>query len=302
MSYREPSTQSGEYSHGMVHEFLGAFARSGGDPRLLQLAHENILVMKRLVSCWYAGGTGYNFSPREQKALELFGQERFIHPGLAKLAWKEVEFAEPVIRYTDETLMRCAQENREGDHITDFTHDGFTSPGRDWRLVYISGQSLKSIAERYPGLVDLFLCDVTKEDFAEQRVLPGYYLINYHALCGGGREVRVAHDRLLESLGEKYDRVPAAMLCEAAFSISKAYGGGKAATMSYTGHWGSERCKNGSFVRIAIREESNRGRVDSHVSIHFDARTPGNGRIALNTGQSAFVASHGVCLFRKHDF
>ena len=117
MSHREPTTKSGDYSLGKVHEFIGAFGRSGGTPTLLQLAHENSLVMNRLVSCWRSGGTDYHFSESEQQAYNLFGQERFIHLGLTRLAWDDLGPIASEIRYTEETLLRCAQENKEGNDV-----------------------------------------------------------------------------------------------------------------------------------------------------------------------------------------
>ena len=292
MSHREPTTKSGDYSLGKVHEFIGAFGRSGGTPTLLQLAHENSLVMNRLVSCWRSGGTDYHFSESEQQAYNLFGQERFIHPGLTRLAWDDLGPIASEIRYTEETLLRCAQENKEGDQTTSFEYGWERRPTeRNWHLVYIGGFSLEDVLNKYSKWAP-FAGDFASEPFSKARMPAGYYLINYRALCGSdGEKNRKVQDDFLSALGKQYERTPASIVCEAAVTLCCAYGGRRAAM--YPAHWGNEKSKNGHYLSVEISDEYTGNPFSTNISIRLSAEHQGSGK---------YGGGAGVCIYRKHDF
>jgi hypothetical protein len=292
MLHREPTTKSGDYSLGKVHEFVGAFGRSGGTPDLLQLAHENNLVMNRLVSCWRSGGTEYRFSEQEQRAYDLFGQEHFIHPGLTRLAWGELGSIDPEIRYSEETLLRCAQENKEGDLTTSFEYGWKRRPAeRNWHLVYIGGFSLEYVLNKYSKWAP-FVRDFGSEPFSKARMPAGYYLINYHALCGSdGEKNRKVQDDFLVALGKQYERIPASMVCEAAVTLCCAYGGRKA--LLYPAHWGNEKCRNGRYLSVEVKEEYTGSSFSTNIKIRLNAEHQGSGK---------YGGGAGVCIYRKYDF
>lgn len=292
MSHREPKSKCSDISLGTAHEFIGAFGRSGGMPHLLQFALENRLVMKRLISCWRAGGTQYDFSEQEKKAYDLFGQERFIHPGLTRLAWGELGPIDPKIRYTEETLLRCAQENAEGDQTTNFEYEWKRRPvERKWHLVYIGGFSLEEVLNKYSkwGLLSR---EYASEPFSKARMPAGYYLINYRTLCGcGGEKNRSVHDDFLSALGKQYERIPASMVCETAVTLCCAYGGKRASL--YPGHWGNDMCRNGRYLSVEIEAEYTGNSFPTNIRIRLSAEHQGSGK---------YGGGAGICIYRKHDF
>lgn len=104
----------GDISLGQIHEWVGAFGRSGGTPDLLQVSIEDKEFMERLVYYWRSGGyepttdqklaraimpTGYYFGPEDW--FTYFGNRvKFNKIQLAKVAeipWSEEELKNPGI-------------------------------------------------------------------------------------------------------------------------------------------------------------------------------------------------------------
>ncbi len=291
MHYREPS-KSGDYSLGNVHEFIGAFGRAGGSPALLQLALENKLVMNRLIECWRASGTGYLFTDPERRAYDIFGQERFIHAGLTRSAWGTPSLINSEIRYSEETLLRCAIENKSGDQTTDFEYGRDQRPTeRRWHLVYLAGYSFQDVLDTYEKWAPM-ASDFGSERFSTTRMEPGYYLINYRTLCGSnGEKDRRVQDDFLAALGPQYERVPVGMLCETAVTLCHSFGG-RAASM-YPAHWGHEICENLRFLSVEIEAEHTGHPFSTNIRIRLAAEHQGTGK---------YGSGAGVCFYRKHDF
>ena len=74
-THRVQQYKPGDFSLGQVHEFLGAFGRQGGTPKLLQTGIENSELMNRLVRFWHSGG--YAPTTDQRLASEIMGRDFF---------------------------------------------------------------------------------------------------------------------------------------------------------------------------------------------------------------------------------
>ena len=140
----------------------------------------------------------------EQAAVAILGGSRVLTQALAN---GEVELP---IRYSDETLRACADENREGS--------------ADWRLVYLRGHSLREEQKRVGvsqehqpcfcntnwwvgGLIGRWLRTVP------EKFEPGYYLIEFNGRFGQTTWRR--QEEAIRALGPRFQRAHEAMVTEA---------------------------------------------------------------------------------------
>jgi hypothetical protein len=107
MENRAQQFKPGDFSHGQVHEFLGAFGRQGGNPDLLQLAIEDQKLMERLVRFWQRGGYEATINQKNARAImgkNFLGAEEAIERFKLQLSdqdinrLKEIPFSESVLR------------------------------------------------------------------------------------------------------------------------------------------------------------------------------------------------------------
>ena len=160
----------------------------------------------------------------EQAAVAILGGSRVLTQALAN---GEVELP---IRYSDETLRACADENREGS--------------ADWRLVYLRGHSLREEQKRVGvsqehqpcfcntnwwvgGLIGRWLRTVP------EKFEPGYYLIEFNGRFGQTTWRR--QEEAIRALGPRFQRAHEAMVTEAALRIFEATG---VRLLSWYYHWG----------------------------------------------------------------
>jgi hypothetical protein len=107
MENRAQQFKPGDFSHGQVHEFLGAFGRQGGNPDLLQTAIEDQKLMDRLVRFWQRGGYEATIDQKNARAImgkNFLGVEEAIERFKLQLTdqdisrLKEIPFSENVLR------------------------------------------------------------------------------------------------------------------------------------------------------------------------------------------------------------
>ncbi len=152
-------------------------------------------------------------SETEKMAVAILGQGNVLTQAQAK---GEVEFP---IRYSEDTLRACANENEE--------------ESCDWRLVYLRGNSLREERkrvgvneERQPcfndsnwilgGWIGRWLKVVLA------KFEPGYYLIDFNGRFG--RTSWPRQEKAIRELGPQFQRAHEAMVTEAALRIFEATG------------------------------------------------------------------------------
>ncbi len=163
-------------------------------------------------------------SETEKMAVAILGQGNVLTQAQAK---GEVEFP---IRYSEDTLRACANENEE--------------ESCDWRLVYLRGNSLREErnrvgvnAERQPcfynnnwrlgGWIGRWLKEVP-EKFER-----GYYLIDFNGRFG--RTSWPQQEKAIRKRGPQFQRAHEAMVTEAALRIFEAT---RVRLLSWYYHWG----------------------------------------------------------------
>ena len=163
-------------------------------------------------------------SEAEKTAVAILGQGNVLTRAQAK---GEVEFP---IRYSEDTLRACANENEEERY--------------DWRLVYLRGNSLREErkrvgvnAEHQPcfydnnwglgGWIGQWL-KVVPEKFE-----PGYYLIDFNGRFG--RTSWPKQEKAIRELGPQFQRAHEAMVTEAALRIFEAT---RVRLLFWHYHWG----------------------------------------------------------------
>lgn len=107
----------------------------------------------------------------EQLAIEILGRQKVVPCSQALLDWKEIELiTPPAIPFAEATLRQCAKENRKG---------------RDWRLVFTLGFSLREQFERHPNCFEHFRIYgewrdwwVLQKPLVDNRIEPGYRLLD----------------------------------------------------------------------------------------------------------------------------
>ncbi len=157
-------------------------------------------------------------------AVAILGQGNVLTQAQAK---GEVEFP---IRYSEDTLRACANENEE--------------ESCDWRLVYLRGNSLREErnrvgvnAERQPcfydnnwglgGWIGRWLKAVP------EKFEPGYYLIDFNGRFG--RTSWPQQEKAIRELGPQFQRAHEAMVTEAAVRIFEAT---RVRLLFWYYHWG----------------------------------------------------------------
>ncbi len=163
-------------------------------------------------------------SEAEKMAVAILGQPNVLTQAQAK---GEVELP---IRYSENTLRACANENEEG--------------GCDWRLVYLRGSSLREErkrvgvnAEREPCFCDntwwLGLWIGRWLKVVPEKFEPGYYLIDFNGRFG--RTSWLSQEKAIRELVPQFQRAHEAMVTEAALRIFEAT---DVRLLTWYYHWG----------------------------------------------------------------
>ena len=160
----------------------------------------------------------------EKVAVAILGQGNVLTQAQAN---GEVEFP---VRYSEDTLRACANENEE--------------ESCDWRLVYLRGKSLREEQKRVgvnrehqpcfhddswliSGWIGRWL------QMVPEKFEPGYYLIDFVGRFG--RTAWSKQEAAIRKLGPRFQRAHEAMVTEAALRIFQASG---VRLLSWYYHWG----------------------------------------------------------------
>lgn len=173
----------------------------------------------------------------EKKAVAILGASKVLTQAQAK---GEVEFP---IRYSEDTLRACAREN--------------TEQGRDWRLVYLRGNSLREERLRVGENRKRQPCfdkdykwwlETGEDKWATEKFEPGYYLIDFN-----GRFNLISwqnQENAIVELGSEFERAYEAMVTEAALRVFEATG---ERLLPNWYHWGGcSLDSRGSRVRVGF--------------------------------------------------
>lgn len=144
-------------------------------------------------------------------AVAILGEGKILTQAQAKGG---VEFP---LRYSEDTLRACANENEE--------------EGRDWRLVYLRGNSLRAEQKRVGVDQERQPCFHDNNWWVEsligrwvravpEKFEPGYYLIDFTGRFGGVRWSKQEHT--IRTLGPQFQRAHEAMVTEAALRVFEA--------------------------------------------------------------------------------
>jgi hypothetical protein len=281
MSHREP-IKSGDFSLGLTHEFINAFGRRDGNPKMLQRLTENPVLMHRIVQCMKADGVFYPYSAKESEAVEILGPDKILNPSLTLLAWPDAkQVKNPLIPYSVETLMSCAEMTKENS-------------GRyDWRLVYVHGFSFceqKKYHENHfesgPESVKRFWKENRKAEWMTFSFPSGYYLINHELMFTGGKDCRKAQDDFVQKNNTKFARLPISVLSEILISQYYAFGGEKhVPTYRY---WSEQVSASGNFVTLGAKLSGDVNKRYLEINIHDEI--PGSPR---------YGGTHGLIIYQK---
>ncbi|MDD5340888.1 MAG: hypothetical protein PHC97_00450 [Patescibacteria group bacterium] len=200
------------------------------------------------------------------RAINILGANKVIIAEQAGKAWEIEVPKSATIRYSEETLLECANENQSGQS--------------DWRLVFINGLSLREQREKRGVDKTKLPCfndddwwlESDEDKWATFMPQTGYYLINFRGqftnLNCGKQDAKIA------KLGADYERCHEAVFAEAILTIYMVNDGERIAESWY--HWGAST----SFVGVCIVVgcfNSNGLCVGTHSAYGF----PGGLRVAL---------------------
>lgn len=156
--------------------------------------------------------TLFHVIPRSRRYRDNFqSPKKVLTQGQAK---GEVELP---IRYSEDTLRVCARENAE--------------QRRDWRLVYLRGNSLREERERVGDnrkrqpCFDKdykWLLETSEDEWATEKFKQGYYLIDFNGRFG--RTSWQDQENAIAKLGAEFERAHEAMVTEAVLRIFEATG------------------------------------------------------------------------------
>lgn len=202
----------------------------------------------------------------EARAISILGLGKVLTLVQALSAWPDSGAVEQPIRYCDETLRQCAEEN--------------THQGTNWRLVYVHGFSLRQQRDQIgtdrthqPCFYnnDWWLKE-SENNWANFKPEAGYYLIDFNGRFGSiawkKQEKRIAE------LGDRFERVHETVIAETVFSIFKTIG---ERLLENWYHWGVSLDSGGLRVAVGLFA---RGGLD--VSFYRPVWVGGGLRVCLS--------------------
>ena len=225
---------------GLIHEVIVTGRKVGaGKEFWSKLAHDEELFVKT-VEFVERDGTelvkevivSIPLTEAEKTAIAILGSSRVLTQGQAK---GETELP---IRYSETHFGHAAKENAE--------------QGRDWRLVYLTGNSIRQERERVganrkkqPCFYDNNWWLGDKDDNWAADNFPGYYLIDFNGRFG--RTSWQNQEEEIQKLGSEFVRAHEAMVTEAAFRIFEATG---ERLLPNWYHWGRSLVSFGGRVAV----------------------------------------------------
>lgn len=192
--------------------------------------------------------TSIPFTEAEKSAIVMLGSEKVLTQAQAKGE------AELPICYSEDTLRACAKEN--------------TKHGRDWRLVYLRGNSLREERERVGenrkqqprfNKDHTWWLGASGNNWATEKFEPGYYLIDFNGRFG--RTSWQNQKEAIAGLGSEFERAHEAMVTEGALRIFEATG---ERLLPNWWHWGRSLDSCGGRVSVGLFAPK-----DWHVHYYF---------------------------------
>lgn len=240
---RQEAAEIAEFGkdHSLIHEAVVTGRKVGAGRKFWSaLAHDESLFAKA-VAFVERGGEEFvrevvvsiPLTEAEKASISILGAAKVLTQAQAK---GEVEFP---IRYSKDTFRACAKENAE--------------QGRDWRLVYLRGNSIREERERVgtnrkrqPCFYDSnWWLGVNDDDWATEKFESGYYLIDFNGLFSLTSWQN--QENAIAELGSEFVRAHEAMVTESAFRIFEATG---ERLLPNWFHWGCSLDSSGGRVRV----------------------------------------------------
>ena len=186
----------------------------------------------------------------------VLGADKVITAQQSADTWKVEAPQNPTIRYSGEILRSCVQSNRES--------------GRDFRLVYLQGMSLRELRDKVGISTDNQPCvynndwwlQKSENAWATQKFEPGYYLIDFN-----GRFPRTSWNRQGEEIAKlsNYERASEAAVGEAVITNFKVYDGER--LLENWSHWGDCLVSVGYRVCVGVFDGGGLGVDYGHPSL-----------------------------------
>ncbi|HDQ22817.1 MAG TPA: hypothetical protein ENN28_02460 [Candidatus Uhrbacteria bacterium] len=181
-----------------------------------------------------------------EQAINILGQNKVITAEQAAKAWSIEEPQNAAIRYSEATLLTCAEQNKSGE---------------DWRLVYCHGLSLREQRDKrgtsqnsqpcfYKG--NTWWLEHSEDKWASHKAQTGYYLINFRGQFSDMNWNE--QEQEITKLGKEYERCHEAVFNETILTIFMVNNGERIAEDWW--HWGISLDSFGNRVRV--------GNFDAH--------------------------------------
>ncbi|MBN1326213.1 hypothetical protein JW977_04540 [Candidatus Falkowbacteria bacterium] len=199
------------------------------------------------------------------RAINILGTNKVITAEATAKAWGMEAPKSAAIRYSEEILCECANENQSGKS--------------DWRLVYINGLSLREQREKRGTDKTKQPCfynndwwlQKPEDSWATKKPEAGYYLINF---CGQFASMNwQAQEAEIAKLGSGYERCHETIFAEAILTIYMVNNGERIAENWY--HWSALASSGGYRVVVGFFDSNGLG-VGG-----FQASSVGHFRVAL---------------------
>ncbi len=249
---------------GVIHEMIITGRKVGASRNFYSaLAHNEELFAKTVAFVERGGDdivrkvvVSIPLTEAEKAAVTILGASKVLTRGQAK---GEIELP---IRYSEDaldTLRVCAKGNAEWS--------------RDWRMVYLSGNSLRQERLRVGDDRKCQPCfdknrrwwlESNEDDWATGKFEPGYYLIDFNGRFG--RTSWSDQEKEIAKLGSGFERAHEAMVTEAALRIFDATG---ERLLPNWLHWGRSLGSDGG--RVNVGDFGSRGWVVSGCHPYQDA-------------------------------
>jgi hypothetical protein len=151
-------------------------------------------------------------APTLSRAIEILGVKKVVSAKKSSRAFKLPKPKNSIIRYDESDLIEASEDNKKN--------------GRDWRLVWVNGISLRKLQEKFgtnPKSQPCFYKDATywqkpeNDEWAEKCPEAGYYLLDFAGRFGD--ITWDAQEKEVATLGDNFERANEAVFTEACFVI-----------------------------------------------------------------------------------
>lgn len=241
---RQEAAETAEFGkdHALIHEAVVTGRKVGAGRKFWSALTHNEELFAKTVAFVERGGEEFvrevvvsiSLTEAEKATITILGSAKVFTQGQAK---GERELP---IRYSEDMLRACARENAE--------------QGRDWRLVYLRGNSLREERLRVGENRNRQPCfdegykwwlEVSEDKWATEKFEAGYYLIDFN-----GRFGLISwpnQEKAIQELGSEFERAHEAMVTEAALHIFEVTG---ERFLPDWFHWG--RSLDSSGYRVSV--------------------------------------------------